>query len=192
MIQATGDPHLGNIPAFSGRQGSRCLINLFPAQAFRRNGYRLLIPINANRDSRWGVDYALQLQRGGRTVEVCLLNVGEEITQWEVLRLRTQAEIVRFQAERAQSFIDETSLPLLERNIYCRGFFRQGGVVDSILDVAEELGCNEIVMPRPHAGVFKLFSREIVGTAMRKMRDIPIVLVTQTDRQTGKGAGQCG
>ncbi len=61
---------------------------------------RLLVPVNANDDSRWGITYALRLHAQGRAVEVCCLNVGEPVTQWEVLRFRTQADIARFQAER--------------------------------------------------------------------------------------------
>ena len=49
-----------------------------------------LLPINANADSRWGVRYALQRQLEGTPVEVVLLNVGEFVTQWQVLRFRTR------------------------------------------------------------------------------------------------------
>lgn len=151
--------------------------------------YRLLIPINANEDSRWGIDYALQLHCAGQPVEVCLLNVGESIAQWEVLRFLTQAEITRFQSERAQSFIDEVSHSLLEQGIPCRGFFRQGSVIDSILDAAEELECTEIVMPRPHKGLLSMLSRDIVGVVMRKIRDIPLVLVGNAGRLAGHNGG---
>jgi nucleotide-binding universal stress UspA family protein len=173
MIQATVDSHRENPSASFARPASAC------------GRHRLLIPINANADSRWGIDYALQLQRDGQPVEVCFLNVGEPISQWEVLRFRPQGEITRFQSERAQSFIDEASHSLLEQGIPCRGFFRQGRVVHSILDVAAELECDEIVMPRPHAGIFSLFSREIVGTVMRKIRAIPLVLVSQSGSLSG-------
>ena len=161
-------------------QAPGSLINPTIVQASGGERYRLLIPINANEDSRWGIAYALQLHRDGQPIDVCLLNIGEPITRWEVLRFRTQAEIDRFQSERAQSFADEAARPLLEQNISCRGFFRQGPVVQSILDVAAELACDEIVMPRPHSGISRLFTREIVGTVMCKARDIPVVLVGRT------------
>lgn len=54
---------------------------------------RILAPINANDDSRWGVRYALRRRREGKKVEVILLNVGEPVDQWQVLRFRTQREI---------------------------------------------------------------------------------------------------
>ena len=140
---------------------------------------RILVPINADEDSRWGVQYALHRHIEGRELEVILLNVGEPITQWEVLRFRTQVEISQFQSERAQAFIDEASAPLNAENILCRGCFKQGNVVFSILDTAEELACDEIVLPRPQSGFWGLFSRGIVASIVRRHHDIPIVLVDQ-------------
>ncbi|MBK7816014.1 MAG: universal stress protein [Rhodocyclaceae bacterium] len=138
---------------------------------------RLLVPVNANDDSRWGITYALRLHAQGRAVEVCCLNVGEPVTQWEVLRFRTQAEIARFQAERAQAFIEEACAPLSAGHIPCRGFFKWGGVVFSILDTAEELACDAIVMPPPVGGLLGLFSKEIVVAVIRKSRNIPVITV---------------
>ena len=138
---------------------------------------RILIPINAKEDSRWGVRYALKRHREGNNVEAILLNVGEPITQWEVLRFRTQQEIAQFQSERAQAFIEEAIVPLVAAQIPCRGFFKQGNIVFSILDTAEELDCDEIAMPAPKMGWLSFFSREIVDAVKRKGRDVAITVV---------------
>ena len=128
---------------------------------------RILVPINANDDSRWGIQYALRRHREGAHVEVILLNVGEPIFQWEVLRFRTQQEIAQFQSERAEAFIEEATEPLVVAGIPCRGIFKQGDVVFSILDTAEETECEEIAMPPPHMGISGLFSRDIVEVIKR-------------------------
>jgi nucleotide-binding universal stress UspA family protein len=138
---------------------------------------RLLVPINANQHSRWGVQYALRCQRQGVRVEVILLNVGEPITQWEVLRFRTQQEIEQFQSERAQAFIEEASQELAENDIAYRGVFKQGELVFSILDTAEELDCDEIVMPSPKTWLSGLLCGDIVSTVVKQQRAIPIVFV---------------
>ena len=140
---------------------------------------RLLIPIDATEKSRWGVAYALRRHDQGYAVEACFLNVGEPITQWQVLRFRTQAEISNFQNERAQTFIDEASAPLAAKGIACRGFFKQGNLVFSILDSAEELGCDEIVMPRPTTGFWGMFEPDMTRAVSQGHRDIPIVVVGQ-------------
>lgn len=141
---------------------------------------RLLVPINANEDSRWGAAYALRRHEAGEEVEVCFLNVGEIITQWQVLRFRTQAEIAAFQAERAEAFIEEASRPLHDAGIECRGFFKRGDIVFSVLDTAEELQCDQIVLPLPHGGWSSLLSRDLVGAIMRGRRGIEVVMVDQS------------
>ena len=138
---------------------------------------RLLVPINANQDSRWGVEYALRRHRQGVAVEVILLNVGEPITQWEVLRFRTQQEIEQFQSERAQAFIEEASQPLADNEIVYRGLFKQGKLVFSILDTAEELACDEIVMPASKPWLACLFANDVVSSVVHQQRGIPVVLV---------------
>lgn len=140
---------------------------------------RILVPVNANEDSRWGIHYALRRHQEGRELEVILLNVGEPITQWEVLRFRTQVEISQFQSERAQAFIEEASAPLNAESILCRGYFKQGNVVFSILDFAEELACDEIAMPRPSNCLLQWLSNNISLTVKRQQRTVPVVFVDQ-------------
>jgi nucleotide-binding universal stress UspA family protein len=144
---------------------------------------RLLVPINANQDSRWGIQYALRRHQEGALLEVVLLNVGEPITQWEVLRFRTQQEIEQFQSERAQAFIEEASQLLAANSIPFRGVFKQGKLVFSILDTAEELDCNEIVMPKSKTWLSSLFSCDVVSTAVRQQRGIPVVVVNDGGRR---------
>ncbi|MDP1735487.1 MAG: universal stress protein [Sulfuritalea sp.] len=140
---------------------------------------RILVPVNADEDSRWGVQYALRRHHEGRELEVIFLNVGEPITQWEVLRFRTQVEISQFQSESAQAFIEQASAPLIAENILCRGCFKQGNVVFSILDTAEELACDEIVMPRPTSCLLQWLANNVSLTAKRQQRTVPVVFVDQ-------------
>lgn len=138
---------------------------------------RLLVPINANEDSRWGIQYAMRRHREGTQTDVILLNIGEPITQWEVLRFRTQQEIDQFQLERAQAFIEGASLLLAQDDIPCRGLFKQGELIFTILDTAEELDCDEIVMPAPSTWLSDLFSCGVVSTMLHQQRGIPLVVV---------------
>ena len=138
---------------------------------------RILVPIAASEGPRWGIQYALCQHRDGAQLEVILLNIGEPITQWQVLRFRTQQEIARFQSERAQAFIEEATKQLATENIPCRGLFKQGDVAFSILDVAEELDCDEIAMPTPKKWTSNFFSRDTVLEVQRLQRDIPVVVV---------------
>lgn len=166
-------PDSGLMPSAQGRFMMSPTDHASNAQA----SLRILIPINANEDSRWGVRYAVQRHRHGDVVEVIFLNVGEPITQWQVLRFRTQQEIAQFQAERAQAFIEDASQALLPDDIAFRGIFKQGDVIFSILDTAEELACDEIAVPLATGGLPSLFSRGVVKELLRLKRDIPVVSV---------------
>ena len=164
-------------PPLPGRRRATRAMNDQPADGAR--AVRVLVPINANEDSRWGIAYALGLHAAGTPVEVCLLHVGEPVTQWEVLRFRTQDEISRFQSERAQAFLADACQPLEARDISCRGHFRRGEVVFCILDLAEELACDEIVMPAPQGGLLGLLSKGIVAEVRQRVREGRIVLVDE-------------
>ena len=147
---------------------------------------RLLIPITATEDSRWGVNHALRLHEQGRRIEVVLLNIGEIITDWQVLRFRSQVEMAAFQAERAQDFINEASAPLLASNIPVRGHFRRGDPVFCILDAAEEFDCDQIVMPVAPIGLCVLFSNNIVTKVVQNSRVVPVVTVDREGLTAGK------
>ena len=151
---------------------------------------RLLVPINAEAPSRWGLDYAIAQRRAGSEVEVIVLNVGEIIDQWQVLRFRTQREVVDFQAARAQAFIEQAKEQLAGHDIACQGVFKQGAVVFSILDAAEELDCDEIVVPVTPASSCALFCRSVGDELARKQRAIPVVRVDSEGRAVGGKAGR--
>ena len=138
---------------------------------------RLLLPIDALDDSRWGIEYAWRRQQAGTRVEATLLNVGEPIRQWEVLRFRTQQEIADFQSERAEQFIADGRRRLDEHGVACHGVYKQGELVSTIIDTAEQLACDEIVMSAPHTFLGGLFSRRIVAALRRRRPNIPLVVV---------------
>ena len=146
-----------------------------PQAATRKR--RLLLPINASEESRWGLKYARQLHESGTPVEAILLNVGEPVTQWQVLRFRTQQEIAEFQSLRAQTFIDDASEQLQGVGIPWRGVYRQGEVVFSILDAAEELDCDEVVMPTHGSCLSNIFCRPMAVEVRRQQRHVPVVTV---------------
>lgn len=138
---------------------------------------RILLPINAKEDSRWGIQYALRRHREGKNVEVVLLNIGEPVTQWQVLRFRTQQEVAQFQAARAEAFIEDATQALDAAGIQCSGFFRQGELVFTILDAAEELDCDEIVMPDQKRCLPSVFGHSIVAAVRQHQRGAPVVIV---------------
>lgn len=138
---------------------------------------RIMIPVNADADSRRGVADALRRQRAGIPLEVVLLHVAEPIDQWQVLRCMTRAEVADFQSRSADFILDEAARPLKEAGIPCRAIFRSGGVVPTILDVAAHEGCEEILLPPETPRWRRLFSRGVVTRLRQRARGTRVTLV---------------
>lgn len=136
---------------------------------------RLLIPIDATDESRWGLVYASRLAKTGAQVEVCLLFVAEPVRNWEVLRFYTEDEVRKHFQERSAIFLGEAEKILSEAGLTSRTYFREADAVGGVIDMAEELNCSEVVVPRTHwLGLFpsglgpKLINRDCI---------IPVTLI---------------
>ncbi len=136
---------------------------------------RLLIPIDATERSRWALRYALA--RRDPPVHVDLLFVAEPVTSLEVLRFRTQADIAEFQSKSAQWLLQDAAQPLENAGLSVTGHFREGDVAGQIVDAAEQLGADAIVLPPPRPLWLNFLTRGIVRKVLRRARATPIVHV---------------
>lgn len=136
---------------------------------------RLLIPIDATDESRWGLLYASHLARSGIKVEVCLLFVAEPVRNWEVLRFYTEDEVRKHFHERSALFLEEAAKSLSEAGIASRSYFREADAVGGVIDMAEELNCSEIVVPRTHW--LGLFPSGLGRKLINRHCTIPVTLI---------------
>lgn len=137
--------------------------------------HRLLIPIDATEASRRGVAHAIALARQAERVEVCLLYVVAPVRDWEVLRFRTEQEIHQHFQSRAERFLEDASAPLKAAGILCKACFREQEPVFGILDLAEQLECTAIVLPRPDWLDFR--GNSLVRRLRQARRPTPLILV---------------
>jgi len=145
-----------------------------PARS-RPTPHRLLIPIDATEASRRGVAHAIALARQAERVEVCLLYVVAPVRDWEVLRFRTEQEIHQHFQSRAERFLEDASAPLKAAGILCKACFREQEPVFGILDLAEQLECTAIVLPRPDWLDFR--GNSLVRRLRQARRPTPLILV---------------
>lgn len=138
---------------------------------------RILIPINADADSRNGVQYALRRQREGYSVDAVLLHIAEPIGGLKHLRHRTRTDITRVQTQQATHFFEVASAPLEAAGLAYCCLYKEGDVVFSILDAAEQQGCDEIAMPLPKPWWWSFLTREIVPLVVLNRRHIPVLTV---------------
>lgn len=114
---------------------------------FTGESTRVLIPIDATERSRWAIRRVLAEHRSGRAMEVHLLFIAEPVTDWQVLRFRTQAEIAVFHANRAKWLLEDAAQPLRAAGIAVQTHFREGDIAFEILDTGTTRLC-----PRRPAG----------------------------------------
>ncbi|HMM53760.1 MAG TPA: universal stress protein [Candidatus Desulfobacillus sp.] len=143
---------------------------------------RLLIPVDATDRSRWGLRYALRLREKGVPLHAVLLFVAEPVTRLEVLRFRAHDEIARFQAESGSHILDDAAQALVDAGMAHEQIFREGDIVFQILDVAEQLGCDEIVLPMPRPLIASLLRRDVVREVMRQERETLVITIDSEGR----------
>jgi len=150
------------------------------SQKSAANALKLLVPVDATERSRWGINYARQRWQSGREVAVWLLLVAEPVTSWQVLRFYSQERIRLLQAERARYLLEDAAQTLRQTGIPVQMSYQEGEIAFAILDVAEQLECDEIVLPVPYPRWKSLFSTDIVREVLSRRRSIPVITVSST------------
>jgi len=97
------------------------------------------------------------------------------VTALKLLRFRTHGEIARFQAECGAHILHDAAQTLTAAGVACQEAYREGDIVEQIGDVAEQLGCEAIVLPLPHARIAKLRSLEVVRDVIKRAKGVPVV-----------------
>lgn len=108
---------------------------------------RVLIPVAFGSCGENGVRYALAQARQGLRVEALLACIGDDDVRADVLRLRTRAEIARFQADGAAAAMDEVAAPLRAAGVPVRTVFALGDVAGELARIADESACDAIAVP---------------------------------------------
>lgn len=157
--------------------GAENLLTDQSAAAAETAELRLLAPVG--RGDKWpaAVGYAVRQHKMGKRVQVCLLHVKEPLKQWDMLRTPWPEE--RHLQQRIESDLSVAAHPLIAHGIPYAAYLRTGSVVFAILDAAEELDCHEIVVPLPHSGLRKFFSRNVVAALCLRRGNIPVVTVAR-------------
>jgi hypothetical protein len=139
---------------------------------------RLLIPVKDAKSAVSSVMYAIRLRAEALSVAVCLLHVEESPARWQELLGGTRIHGARRLRNKA---VFGPALQLLDGlDIEFAAYVRTGPVVFSILDAAEELECDEIVVPAPGSALSHLLSRHVVTILAARQRAARLVAVTKS------------
>ena len=130
-----------------------------------------------------GIGYARQLQRAGQPVEAILLNVGEPVRNLYVLRFRTQQEIEDFSGVPRAVLHRRGEIRELATTARLPRRLQKRAKSSSILDTAEELDCDEVVMPAQAKGCADCSPAAKADAVRRQQRHVPVVLIDRQGRR---------
>jgi|GEM_PF-1736968 len=133
----------------------------------------LLMPIKRASDVIYGARYAKRLREWGIRVKVNLLHV-TPTERAEAVSLSGPPR--REREEHAEELMREAALYLSRSWVEHSTFIFSGEVLFSILDAAELLDCQEIVLPAAKPGQWRLFSADLARRIARCNRGATVVL----------------
>ncbi|CDG81609.1 universal stress protein [Janthinobacterium agaricidamnosum] len=134
----------------------------------------LLVPVKRAGDVIYGARYAKRLLEWGIKVKVNLLHVTQAPQNAPIDQPRRHDNALEAQAE---EMMREAGLYLSRSHIEFATFIFSGEVVFSILDTAELLACQEIVLPAARNGVWpRLFSGDLARKLARASRSATVLL----------------
>ncbi len=108
-------------------------------------------------------------------MSVCLLHVDESPTRWQVSIGGAKASNEK---RRRTVQVFSAAVRMMEGlDIEFAAYVRSGPIVFSILDAAEELACDEIVVPAQDNVLLRLLSRQVVTILMARQRSARLLAV---------------
>lgn len=146
------------------------------------SGRRLLIPVKNAEGATRAISYAIRRRAEGLPIRVFLLHVEETFpARLPIAGDRSQVS----EAGESEGIFTELMHMLEGLDIEVSAYVRYGPLVFSILDAAEELDCDEIVVPAPHKGPFRILSHDVVANLLAQQRSVHVVAVSKNGMSHG-------
>lgn len=155
----------------------RVITRPVPTVPSSRRRIKILIPIDGSERARWALQHARGRARRGEALSVELLFVAEPIHNWQVLRFWTRRQISNFQSERGHFLLEDAERFLREAGITVQHHYREGDAAYQILDAAQTLNCQEIVLPAAENGWLHRLDRNIAREIQEKQPSVRLVVV---------------
>lgn len=145
---------------------------------------RLLIPVKNAEGAIGAISYAIRRRAEGFVIRVFLLHVKETFPAWLPM---AGDSLPASKSGESKGVFTELMQMLEGLDIEVSVYVRYGPLVFSILDAAEELDCDEIVVPAPHKGPFRILSHNVVANLLAQRRSVHVVAVSKHGMSHGAG-----
>jgi nucleotide-binding universal stress UspA family protein len=137
----------------------------------------LLVPIKRSEQVVPVASYAKKLMRQGFAVRISLLFVAPET---EAMRQYDACDLAPPGDCHLRNFLARASAFLSYENIVHESLVRYGDIAFTILDIAEQLNCHEIVLPTARLSFIPGFiSNSVASQLARRQHNVPVVKVNR-------------
>lgn len=136
---------------------------------------RVLIPVKKNDDVSPMIAYVVRCRAAGKKVAVVVLHVETSIPPSSESSKNNRNLTVSIPSN-CMAFSNATEM-LEGLDIEFATCMRNGETVFTILDVAEEIDCHEIVISAPSLSLLKIMTRKVSFQLLQNQRGIPVVSV---------------
>lgn len=138
---------------------------------------KLLIATDGSTHALRAVRHAASLQPLVAGLEAHLLHVLSPIDSWEVRSHLDTEDIEEIRREQAEQALRDAKQALREAGVAFEAHIREGDVPEEIARLAEELGCQQILMGCRGMGALGGVLLGSVSTKVLHRVDIPVTLV---------------
>ncbi len=139
--------------------------------------HKILLPVDGSDNSARAVRFVAESASRTRDMEVHLLNVEPRGDDWMVGRMFKQEELAAMEREWASDVLAPMGEILQAAGIPFVTHMRRGEVAPAIAHLAEELGCDQIVMGTRGQSALGDLLMGSVATKVLHLAKIPVTLV---------------
>ncbi|MCS6787399.1 MAG: universal stress protein [Thiobacillaceae bacterium] len=139
--------------------------------------YRILLPVDGSEGSLRAARHVAAMARLIPGLEVHVLSVQAPGDDWMVRRLITPEELAELEQEWSKAAMDPACDILKDAGIEPHCHLAQGEVAASIVRLAQELGCDQIVMGTRGQSTLAGLLMGSVATKVLHLSPIPVTLV---------------
>lgn len=138
---------------------------------------KILLPVDGSEGSVRAARHVADIAAMVKDLEVHLVNVQSRGDDWMVRRMIKPDELMKMEREWGESAMASARAVLKTAGVACVEHMEQGEVAPTIARLAQELGCNQIVMgTRGHTALGDLLMGSVAVKVLH-LSKIPVTLV---------------